>query len=233
MLYRPLVELEEVNTNCRIQLTKTLDRYHNVRTIGGRGEETEDRCRGIALFLAFEPWKTSLQCPPGSARFFDLAEKHKLISSADAAQLSRALIRHGAEMARVYNGEIQQLLFRAASQNHPAQSSKISSICRKSALAIGGSWADQFYEASPFPLQPSRHLEIQSFRPVTFQGEIEFYSQTPWLAWVEALDLVCLGCWAGLRSDTIIGMMQRDGAEAFAGSAQLEWICRHWISAAK
>jgi hypothetical protein len=207
MLYKPLVELEEVNTNCRILLTKTLDRYHNVRTVGGRGEETEDRCRGVALFLAFEPWKTSLQCPPGSARFFDLAEKQKLLSPEDAVQLSRALVRHGAEMARAYNGafsgffsepRVRTILRNVENLQHLSES----------ALAIGASWADQCYEAAPIPLQPSRHLEMQSFRPVTLQGEIEFYSQTPWLAWVEALDLVCLGSWAGLKSDTVVGMMQ-------------------------
>src|SRR5262245_20144579 len=100
MLYKPLTELEDVNANCRIHLTKTLDKYHNVTTVGGRGEETEDRCRGLGLFFAFDPWKTSLQCPPGSVRFFDLAEKRGLLTTEEATLLSHTLIRHGAEMAR-------------------------------------------------------------------------------------------------------------------------------------
>jgi hypothetical protein len=49
---------------------------------------------------------------------------------------------------------------------------------------------------------------MQSFRRITMEGEIEFYSQSPWLAWIEALDLICAGPWAGFRPDTIMKMVQ-------------------------
>jgi hypothetical protein len=210
MKYKPLVELEDVNTNCRIQLTETLDRYHNIRTVGGRGEETENRCRGVALFLAFDPWKTSLQCPPGSARFFDLAEKQKLLSSEEAALLSKILICHGAEMARHYNGAFGSFFSEPRVRTILRHVNHLQYLS-ESALAIGGSWADQFYELAPVPLQPSRHLQMQSFRQLTLQGELEFYSQTPWLAWIEALDLICLGPWAGLSADVIASMVHALG----------------------
>ena len=81
----------------------------------------------------------------------------------------------------------------------------------ESALAIGRSWADRLYETCPFPLQPTKHLEVQSFRRITTEGEIEFYSQKPWLAWVEALDLICGGPWAGLRPNHILDMVSALG----------------------
>ena len=78
----------------------------------------------------------------------------------------------------------------------------------ESALAIGGSWADRLFEACPFPLHPVKHLEVQSFRRITIEGEIEFFSQSPWLAWVEALDLICAGPWAGLKPSSIMTMLK-------------------------
>ncbi len=122
-------------------------------------------------------------------------------------QLSRTLIRHGAEMARIYNGKFSGFFSEPRIRTILRNLDNLQHLS-EFALAIGGSWADQFYEACPFPLQPSRHLEVQSFRPVTLQGEIEFYSQTPWLAWIEAIDVVCMGCWAGLKSDIIIHMVR-------------------------
>jgi hypothetical protein len=206
-VYAPLIELEEINTKCRIQLTKTLAMRHNVRIVAGRGEETEDGCRGLAFFLAFDPWETSLKCPPGSARFFDAAEKNGLLSAEEAKQLSKTLIRHGAEMARVYNGvfspffstsRIRTILDHVDDLDHLSES----------ALAVGGSWADRLYETCPFPLQLDKHLEVQSFRSITIEGEVEFHSQSPWLAWVAALDAVCGGPWAGLKPEAIMQMVQ-------------------------
>jgi hypothetical protein len=206
-VYGPLVELEEINAKCRIQLTKTLATDHNVRIVAGRGEATEDGCRGLAFFLAFDPWETSLKCPVGSARFFDAAEKNGLLSAEEAKHLSKTLIRHGAEMARVYNGAFSP--FFSASRirtilDHVDELDHLS----ESALAIGGSWADRLYETCPFPLQLSKHLEVQSFRSITMEGEIEFHAQSPWLAWVAALDLICIGPWAGLKPSAIMQMVQ-------------------------
>jgi hypothetical protein len=206
-VYTPLAELEEVNTTCRIQLTKTLSTRHHVRIIAGPGELTEDRCRGLAFFLAFEPWETSLKCPPGSARFFDAAEKSGLLSPEEARRLSWGLIRNGAEMARVYNGAFSPFF------SEPRVRTILNNVenlehLSESALAIGGSWADRLFETCPFPLYPSKHLEVQSFRKITMEGELEFYSQSPWLAWIEALDLICAGPWAGFSPDSIMTMLR-------------------------
>lgn len=109
-------------------------------------------------------------------------------------------------MARVYNGafsaffsapRVRTIFSNVDDLDHLAQS----------ALAVGGSWVDRLFETCPFPLQPSRVLEVQSFRQITVEGEIEFYSRTPWLAWCEALDLICLGPWGGLQPDTAIKMV--------------------------
>jgi hypothetical protein len=156
--------------------------------------------------MAFDPWETSLKCPVGSVRFFDAAEKNGLLSAEEAKHLSKALIRHGAEMARVYNGVFSP--FFSASRirtilDHVDDLDHLS----ESALAIGGSWADRLYETCPFPLQVSKHLEVQSFRNITIEGEIEFHSQSPWLAWVAALDVVCAGPWAGLKPKAIMNMV--------------------------
>jgi len=205
-VYKPLQELEYINAKCRIQLTKTLARHHKVRTVGGPGEETEDRCRGLAYFFAFDPWETSLKYPPGSARFFDVAEKTGLLASREAVDLSKALIRHGAEMARIYNGVFSPFFYEARVRPIIENIDDLEHLS-ESGLAVGASWADRLLETSPVPLQPSRHLEVQSFRQITIEGEIEFYSQSPWLAWLEALDLICLGPWGGLKPDQITSMV--------------------------
>jgi hypothetical protein len=179
---------------------------HKVGVRPGKGEETEDGCRGIALFLAFDPWDTCLRCPPRSARFFDAAEKNGLISPDEAKTLSTTLIRHGAKMARLYNGvyspffsenPLRTILNNVDNLDHLSES----------ALAIGGSWADRFFETCTFPLHPEKHLEVQSFRRITIEGEVEFYSASPWLAWIEALDLICSGPWAGIKPAHILEMV--------------------------
>jgi hypothetical protein len=86
----------------------------------------------------------------------------------------------------------------------------------ETALAIGGSWADRLYETCPLPFHPERHLEVQSFRRITMEGEIEFYSASAWLAWTEALDLICHGCWAGFGATSILQMVKALG-ERIAG----------------
>jgi len=205
-VYKPLTELEDANTNCRIQLYKTLAEYHRVRTVGGRGEETEDQCRGFGMFFAFEPWETSLRCPPGSARFFDVAEKNGLLSPQDSAELSRILVRHGAGMAKAYNGKFSPFFSSSRVRTIFENIDELDQLSH-SALAIGGAWVDRLFETCPFPFQPSRHLEVQSFRQTTIEGELEYYSQSPWLAWVEALDLICIGPWIGLKPSTITRMI--------------------------
>jgi hypothetical protein len=49
---------------------------------------------------------------------------------------------------------------------------------------------------------------LQSFRRITIEGEIEFYGASAWLAWIEALDLVCHGCWAGFKPGSILHMVK-------------------------
>ncbi|MGF1621789.1 MAG: hypothetical protein ACFCUR_14380 [Rhodomicrobiaceae bacterium] len=109
-------------------------------------------------------------------------------------------------MARLYNGvyspffsenPVRTILNNVDNLDHLSES----------ALAIGGSWADRFFETCPFPLHPERHLEVQSFRRITIEGEVEFYSASPWLAWVEVLDLICSGPWAGIKPAHILEMV--------------------------
>ena len=206
-MYKPLLNLEEANANCRIQLTKTLITRHKVGVRPGKGEETEDGCRGIALFLAFDPWDTCLRCPPRSARFFDAAEKNGLISPDETKTLSTALIRHGASMARLYDGFYGPFFSEAPVRTILSNVNNLEHLSQ-SALAIGGSWADRFFETCPFPLYPDNHLEVQSFRRVTIEGEVEFYSTSPWLAWIEALDFICCGPWAGIKPRHIVEMVE-------------------------
>lgn len=109
-------------------------------------------------------------------------------------------------MSRIYNGAFSDFFSESRVRTILSNADNLEHLS-ESALAVGASWTDYLYEVAPIPLQPSRHLEMQSFRPITLQGEIEFYSQTPWLAWVEALDLICLGPWGGLKSDVIVSIV--------------------------
>ena len=109
-------------------------------------------------------------------------------------------------MARVYNGVFSSFFSTPRVRTIFKNVDELEHLS-ESGLEIGGSWADRLYETSPIPFHPKRHLEVQSFRAITIEGEIEFYSETPWLAWVEALDLICLGPWAGVQSTTSIKMV--------------------------
>jgi hypothetical protein len=116
------------------------------------------------------------------------------------------LIDHGVKMARVYNGAFSPFF------SNPFVRTIFNNVddldyLADSALAVSGSWVDRLFETCPFPLYPSRLLEVQSFRQITMEGEIEFYSRTPWLAWCEALDLICLGPWAGFMPSTLATMV--------------------------
>ena len=110
-------------------------------------------------------------------------------------------------MARIYNGVFSPF-FSARPVRTILNNIDDLDHLSESALAIGGSWADRLFETCPFPLHPVKHLEVQSFRRITIEGEIEFYSQSPWLAWVEALDLICAGPWAGLKPSSIMTMLK-------------------------
>jgi hypothetical protein len=110
-------------------------------------------------------------------------------------------------MARIYNGVFSPFFYESRVRTILENANQLEHLSG-SALAVGASWADRLLETSPIPLQPSKHLEVQSFRPITLEGELDFYSQSPWLAWVEALDLICLGPWAGFRPDTNIKMVE-------------------------
>lgn len=206
-MYVPITQLEEINSKSRIQLTKTLSIRHGVRVVAGRGEETEDGCRGLAFFLAFDPWETCLRCPPGSVRFFDAAERTGLLSAQEASLLSRALLSHGSEIAKCYDGAFRGFF---SAPRVKAILNNIDNLdhLSESGLAIGGSWADRLFENCPFPLYPANHLEFRSFRRITIEEEIEFYASSPWLAWIEALDLICHGCWAGFKPSSVLHMVK-------------------------
>jgi hypothetical protein len=205
-VYDALAKLEELNTKCRIHLTKLLSTQHGIGLLG-EGEGNPGRIsRGGAYFAAYDPWDTCWRFPPGSFRFFDMAERTGLIPHHSAIALSKALLDHGAEIASDYQGcfspvfdelRIKTILNEVDDLEHLSVSG----------LAVSGSWADRLYEACPIPVIPEKHLQSLTYVNVALPGEVEFYSETPWLAWIEALDLICIGPWLGLKPREIIQMI--------------------------
>ncbi len=133
-----------------------------------------------------------------------------MVAADDAALLSRTLILHGAEMARSYNGVFSDF-FSAPRVRTIFNNIEDLDHLSESGLAVGGSWADRLYETCPFPLQPGRDLQVQSFRRITLEAELSLYTSSPWLAWVAALDLICTGTWSGLNAELIMSMVRALG----------------------
>lgn len=182
----------------------------------GKGEVTEDGCRGIAFFMAFDPWSTSLRCPIGSFRYFDLAERSGVIGLEEAATLSRRLIRHASEMSSLYKGHFQSFFDGSQVKTILAHIDELDHLS-ESGLALGGAWADRLYQTCPFPVVPRKHLELLSFRSLADGDIIEALSGTPWLAWVEAVDMVCLGAWMGFTPEQILRIVDGTAQKASEG----------------
>jgi hypothetical protein len=205
LIYRPFQLLERTNLQARLELTKTLTREFGIRLAGQVGRFPDD-ARGLAFFFAFDPWKTSLRCPPGSVRFFSAAEKGNLISGEDAVRLASALIRFGQRVATEYKGPFSSYFSEPQVQTIFSHAENLDDLAN-TALAIGDDWVDTLFQACPFPLHPNKHLQMRVFQQLESNEELEFYSQSKWLSWTEALDLVCLGSWAGLKPDSILTMI--------------------------
>jgi hypothetical protein len=205
-VYAPLADLEEINTKCRIHLTKLLATRHGIKTGFSPADCEDGGGRGNAFFAAFDPWDTCLRIPFGSFRYFDTAERSGLITPSDAALLSRTLLSHGAELAAIYDGCFRSFFDEPRIKTILDQRHDLEHLS-SSGLAVSGAWVDRFVESCPIPLIPEKHLESQSFQNIAPWDEVEYYAKTPWLALVEALDLISIGPWVGLHAQEIVAIL--------------------------
>jgi hypothetical protein len=202
--YPPLDELEGPNRDARFTLANIL--HSNGVNVAAEHEDGERSPRGLAFFYAFDPWTTSLRCPQSSVGFFSAARKNHLISDAEAIRLENALVEIAVRIAAKYKGPFEKF-FKIAKVNQ-ILNVRERSVMAQAGLPVPENWVDSLFEACPFPLHPDRHLAIQNFDEIRTATEVEFYSKSPWLSWTEALDLVCLGPWAGLSPASILNMVE-------------------------
>jgi hypothetical protein len=174
--------------------------------MAARKGEMTIQSRGIAFFLGYEPWQTCWRFPSGSVRYFDAAERQGLISNPEAKALSQALIALGPAISKNYDGRFAPYFDEPRVTNILGNLDELHHLS-ESGLAIADAWVDRLFEACPTPLIPRRHFVVNSFRNVVTAGEIDFYSENPWLAWTESLDLTCLGPWIGLKAGDILQML--------------------------
>jgi hypothetical protein len=202
-VYTPLIALEALNDHCRSTLTKLLNRQH-VRIATAIGSSVEESIRGSAWFAAFDPWYTCWRQPPGSFSLFDVAVRNGIINAEEVLRLSHALLRQGEKIAKIYDGKfsfffreprVQFLLKHAENPQHFSETG----------LAIGPSFVDYLFEKCPWPLSPDK-LEVQVFKEIPARGNVQFYAETPWLSWVESLDVIGCGPWLGLQSWEILNL---------------------------
>ena len=137
-----------------------------------------------------------------------MAERSGLIETSDAALLSYTLLRHGADLAAIYDGHFRSYFDDPRIRTILSQRDELEHLS-SSGLAVSGAWVDRFYETCPMPLIPERHLESQTFQNIapSDDAEIEFYAKTPWLAWAEALDLITMGPWLGLHAQEVVDIL--------------------------
>lgn len=202
-MYLPLQKLEHANARLRVQLTKLLSLQHHVRMAAGGSAGAQHNSRGISFFIAFDPWGACKRFPPGSARFFDAAESHGLLSSSESEQISHSLVKFGSQINATYRGsflpyfsdpQVSGILQHVDDLDHLSDSG----------LTIADSWVDRLVNACPGPLIPEKHFQVQSFTPLNFEGEVSLYSGSPWLAWAETLEFASLGPWYGFSAEEII-----------------------------
>jgi hypothetical protein len=200
-VYPPFTSLEDVNTKCRIHLTKLLHSRHQIG-IAPPDDKQGQLTRGAAFFAAYDPWNTCWRFPSGSCRFFDMAERTGLIGAADALSLSRTILDHAAELSSGYRGRFGDYFSEPRIKTILSEVDALDHLSL-SGLAVGASWADRLYEGCPVPVIPAKHLESVSYASVVLPAETEYYSQSPWMSWIEALDLICIGPWLGLTPPEI------------------------------
>jgi hypothetical protein len=199
----PLEALEDANRDARLALTGILSENGVNVDVDNVGS---DSSRGLAFFFAFDPWMTSLRCPQGSVGFFSAARQNNLIDEEDAHRLQDALASIGRHVASKYEGAFENFFKdRKVSQGLNAKERR---LARQAGMPVMENWVDSLFEACPFPLHPVRHLTAQYFTELEVAEEVAFHSRSDWLIWTEALDLVCLGPWAGLKPDSILEMIE-------------------------
>lgn len=222
--YAPLLDraLEDANLNARVRLWDILAQNRvNVAASDNTGGG-EENLRGLAFFFALDPWMTSLRCPPGAAGFFSAARRSKLITDAEALLLEDALTKIGRQTAETYKGPFEKF-FEDRKVSQILNSTERRSMLQ-AGLRVPENWVDSLFEECLFPLHPERHMAIQYFEPLKIVEEVEFYSKSPWLAWTEALDLVCLGPWAGLKPQSILEMVDALGKTKGTATFQNSFI---------
>jgi hypothetical protein len=205
-VYDPIIDLEEINTKCRNHLAKLLNARHGIRVgvVGAEGLQTGSR--GSAFFLAFDPWDTCLRFPPGSFKYFDMAQRAGLVTAAEAVDLSRTLIASGIDYATRYQGHFRSFFDEPRVRNLLDQIDDLEHLAA-SGLDVGAHFVDRLSELSPIPLIPERHLESRSFQNVKLMGEVQYFAGTLWLAWAEAIDLISLGPWVGFRAQEVTSIL--------------------------
>ncbi|MBX2804748.1 MAG: hypothetical protein KTR19_02150, partial [Hyphomicrobiales bacterium] len=173
--------------------------------VANHGEQTQ-KSRGIAFFLAYDPWQTCWKSPAGAVRYFDAAERQGLVTKKEKEHISELLIDLGLDVAKLYRGRFSYYFTEPRVDNILSNRNHLNHLS-ESGLAIADAWVDRLYEACPTPIVPETQLAVNSFKQVVAEGDIDFYSATPWLAWAEALDISCLGPWVGLQAYEIALML--------------------------
>jgi hypothetical protein len=205
--YGPLNALETVNNQCRSTLAKLLIKQHNVRIAAVTDDYGRSGARGTAWFAAFDPWNTCWRQPPGSFSYFDVASRKGIISTTDSLRLSHALLRQGAQIARIYNGRFKEY-FREPRIQFLLEHSDNPEHLTESGLSVGFSFVDYFFERCPWPFVPEKELIVQTFTNISSRVNLKFYAQTPWLAWADALDMIGFGPWLGWDSSEILYVLE-------------------------
>jgi hypothetical protein len=173
----------------------------------GRGEFTENSCRGVALFVPFDPWRTCKTFSPGSARYFDAATRLQLLSMQEAEKISQILLRFCSQIESRYDGVFRSY-FADPRVSIILRHINDLSYLSASGLAIADSWVDRLFDACPGPLLPNEHIQVNSFSQVDMREVLNIYTTSPWIAWVEALDIACLGPWFGFQPARIIQLIE-------------------------
>ncbi|MBJ7533316.1 hypothetical protein JDN40_04235 [Rhodomicrobium vannielii ATCC 17100] len=181
--------------------------------------------RGGAYFLQFQPANTSFQLLPGFTRYFQVAQRHNLISSHDAEILVRKLIDLGARARATYEGRLSQSL-------HSGLIGRILDCASDPEglrhLEDTESWfPDILHEQLRFPCVTEDHLTIRDFTNLRLNlGAISRTVLNPLLALVCGVDLVRLGPWLGLTASQIcaaLDLYARVGADPESGDHSI-WV---------
>jgi hypothetical protein len=206
-VYDTIIDLEEINTKCRNHLAKLLNARHGIR-VGVVGTEgLQAGSRGSAFFMAFDPWDTCLRFPPGSFRYFDMAQRAGLVTATEAVDLSKTLLTHGIDYAAWYQGRYKSFFSESRIKNIFEQLNDLEHLAA-SGVDAAAYCVDRLFEFFPAPFVPERHLESQAFQSVKLSGDVEYFARTPWLALAEAIDLTAIGPWVGFYAPDIISLLE-------------------------